>query len=448
MLSFGRLSLAKITKVQMKHPLLLTFILTLNLSLACSATNENPRTNYSNSISIPLGGNTYQTAGDFKEKIGEAGIMSWSSSSSAFSLYVKSSIEKDVLISLELIPQEADSEISIDLNGNQIVALKKGQSGIIEVAEMQLFPGYNEIILKGIQKSGSDYAKVSNLIIAYEGELELEYVKDNIDNRFYWGRRGPSVHLSYTLPDNKNFKWFYNEVTVPVGSDPIGSYFMSNGFAEGYFGIQVNSEIERRILFSVWSPFKTDNPEDIPEEERIILLKKGEDVYTGEFGNEGSGGQSFLKYNWKAGETYSFLNSVEPDGKGNTIYTAYFKDPEVGEWMLIASFLRPKTDTWFKRPHSFLENFVAESGYLERTANYGNQWAADAEGNWLELNEAKFTGDDIAIRGYRKDYGGGEKSGQFYLRNGGFFKGIIELNSMHQRESNGIAPIIDFNNLH
>ena len=32
---------------------------------------------------------------------------------------------------------------------------------------------------------------------------------------------------------------------------------------------------------------------------------------------------------------YSFLKSVEPDGNGNTIYTAYFKDPEEGEWKLI-----------------------------------------------------------------------------------------------------------------
>jgi hypothetical protein len=47
------------------------------------------------------------------------------------------------------------------------------------------------------------------------------------------------------------------EITVPVGQDPIGSYFMANGFGEGYFGFQVNSKTERRVLFSVWSPFRT-----------------------------------------------------------------------------------------------------------------------------------------------------------------------------------------------
>jgi hypothetical protein len=222
---------------------------------------------------------------------------------------------------------------------------------------------------------------------------------------------------------------------------------MTNGFGEGYFGIQVNSEVERRILFSVWSPFKTDNPGEIPDEEKVILLKKGDGVYTGEFGNEGSGGQSYLKYAWKAGQTYSFLNSVTPDGKGNTVYTAYFLDHELGEWMLIASFLRPKTDTWYKRPHSFLENFVPETGNQERTANYGNQWAADAQGNWLELTEAKFTGDDIAKRGYRKDFEGGEKAGQFYLRNDGFFNSSVELNSLHQRKAKGVSPTVSFDKL-
>lgn len=397
---------------------------------------------------IPLGGNTFQTQGSSTEKIGSDGIVNWKNADTEFSVFVKSATDADVLLSLEITAQKSNSQISIELNGQEeLIHLLAGKTGIIPIGNFSLLKGYNEIKLRGVEKSGTDYSKIKSVQLEAERQLALNYVKDNIDNRFYWGRRGPSVHLTYSLPEDENFQWFYNEVTVPVGSDPIGSYFMANGFAEGYFGIQVNSETERRILFSVWSPFKTDNPNEIPAEEKIILLKKGEDVYTGEFGNEGSGGQSFLKYSWKAGETYSFLNSVQPDGKGNSIYTAYFLDPEKGEWMLIASFLRPKTDTWYKRPHSFLENFVPESGYLERTANYGNQWAADAEGNWLELTEAKFTGDDIAKRGYRMDYEGGEKSGQFYLRNGGFFNGIIELNSMHQRKSIGKSPTVDFEKL-
>jgi hypothetical protein len=59
------------------------------------------------------------------------------------------------------------------------------------------------------------------------------------------------------------------------------------------------------------------------------LLKKGKDVHTGEFGNEGSGGQSYLKYNWKAGNTYRFLLKGEPVANNYTNYTAYFFATEI-----------------------------------------------------------------------------------------------------------------------
>lgn len=97
--------------------------------------------------------------------------------------------------------------------------------------------------------------------------------------------RGVVPKQSYLL----GLKSLYNEVTVPEELDEIGNYFMANGFGGGYCGIQVNSEMERRILFSVWSPCSTDNPENIPEEQRIRMLAKGENVHVGEFGNEGSG---------------------------------------------------------------------------------------------------------------------------------------------------------------
>ncbi|WP_051315336.1 DUF3472 domain-containing protein [Algoriphagus terrigena] len=400
------------------------------------------------SIEIPLGGNVFQTQGESKEKINAEGVQTWGNPASEFSVYFKSDTAATVFLDLEILPQEGESTISVELNGQTLESnLSAGDSGIYEIGELRLVPGYNKVKLRGLEKTAADFARIKSLWIRHEGQLALDFVRDNVDNRFYWGRRGPSVHLSYALPEERNFKWFYNELTVLPGEDPIGSYFMANGFGEGYFGIQVNSESERRILFSVWSPFSTDNPGDIPEDQKIKLLMKGEGVYTGEFGNEGSGGQSFLKYNWVAGTTYRFLNSVEPDGKGNTVYTAYFFAPEVGEWMLIASFLRPKTDTWYKRPHSFLENFIPESGHMERRVFFNNQWAMDRDGHWTELTEAKFTGDDIAKRGYRKDFTGGSDSGKFYLKNGGFFNDATELLGMHQRAAKGMVPEIDFGKL-
>ena len=270
--------------------------------------------------------------------------------------------------------------------------------------------------------------------------LKLTYVKED----FYWGRRGPSVHLSYTTPENTDILWFYNEITVPEKEDVIGSYYMANGFGEGYFGMQVNSETERRILFSVWSPFETQDPKSIPEEYRIILLGKGEGVTTGEFGNEGSGGQSYKVFNWKAGNTYKFLLKGEPSVNNSTDYTAYFYDPETAKWNLIASFRRPHTSTYLKRPHSFLENFRTEVGHISRMGEYTNQWIMDTKGQWHELTKAKFTADATARKGSREDYAGGAVGNKFFMKNCGFINEMTTIDTFHERIANGVAPVIDF----
>ena len=399
----------------------------------------------STTISIPLGGNSYQISGNNNETINENGIDAWQNPDSEFAIYFSTSTAKNVFISLDILEQKENSEIIFSTEDkSKQIKFETGNTGKIKVGEFLLKQGYNVLKLKGISKKGIDYAKIKNLVLEYEGNAELSFVKENSNNRFYWGKRGPSVHISYNLPKNKNIKWFYNEITVAVGKDPIGSYFMANGFGQGYFGIQVNSETERRILFSVWSPNNTNNPNDIPNDEKIKLLKKGDGVKSGEFGNEGAGGQSYKLYNWKAGNTYKFLNSIEPDGKGNTVYTAYFKVEETGKWILIASFLRPKTNSWYTNAHSFLENFDNKKGFKQRKVLFSNQWICDSNGEWTEVNKGVLTGDDIAVSKYRLDFEGGIENNAFYLKNGGYFNGDSPLYSVFQRQTTNIKPVVDF----
>ena len=398
---------------------------------------------------IPIGGNTYLTSSaETRDEVTAQGISTWTEPGSIFSTYFKIDKAGTVMLQLALQASDGAGKIKITLQGRSKEVKIPAHAELVDAGKFKIeAPGYVRVDFQGIRKTSQHFASLKSLIIQANQALHLTYVKDNEDNRFYWGRRGPSVHLHYSLPPGKDFKWFYNEIEVPVGEDPEGSYFMANGFGEGYFGMQVNSATERRILFSVWSPFKTDRPAEIPENEKIRLLKKGKDVYTGEFGNEGSGGQSFFRYPWRAGTTYRFLNAVEPDGKGNTIYTAYFFAPEAGQWKLIASFLRPKTNTWYKRPHSFLENFMDTKGYAGRRAFYKNQWAREVDGNWVELDGARFTGDDIARRGYRADRSGGQDKDHFFLRNGGFFNDQVELGKTFTRLKNNRPPEIDFPSL-
>ena len=235
----------------------------------------------------------------------------------------------------------------------------------------------------------------------------------------------------------------YSEITVPTGNDVIGSYFMANGFDDGYFGMQVNSAIERRILFSVWSPFDTDDPKKVPQNQKVLLIRKGKDVTTGEFGDEGSGGQSYLRFDWKAGNTYKFLLRALPVANNHTNYAAWFYAPEEKRWRLIASFSRPATNNYLSGLYSFLENFEPENGNITRKAYYQNQWVRTKSGEWKSLNKAIFTYDDTAKKGYRLDYSGGVEGARFYLRNCGFFNDKTPDQSVFSYPANTSAPNIN-----
>jgi hypothetical protein len=308
-----------------------------------------------------------------------------------------------------------------------------------------LKPGYYYLDLKGLNKNATEYANVEAITLGGNSTSSgTEFVKEDY---FYWGRRGPSVHLSYKAPlSASDIVYFYSEVMVPQGNDIIGSFYMANGFNDGYFGMQVNSSSERRILFSVWSPYDTQDPNQIPPEYKVVLLNKGSGVISNDFGNEGSGGQSYLVYDWKAGNSYQFLLKAEPTGNNNTIYSAYFYPPEQGSWKLIAQWQRPFTNSYLSGLYSFLENFDTRTGPVSRQAYYNNQWIYDTNNQWFEITGAIFTTDDTGRSKARLDYAGGiNNSGDgFYLKNCGFFSDYSTVDSYHERIQKGQKPEIDF----
>jgi len=399
---------------------------------------------------IPIGGNTFahnEPAG--AKLITNNGVEGWSDAKVQFTTYFR--IHQPGTITIWVWAKaNAESRLQIGLAGrSKTVNVGGGGLKRYEVGEWKVTDtGYLKIMLTGLSKTGEHFPDIASYEVAGTAiSTKTVYVKNNEGNFFYWGRRGPSVHLKYPFPDGIQVKWFYNEVTVPQGQDVVGSFFMTAGFNEGYFGMQVNSATERRILFSVWSPFHSDNPKSVPPEQRIIMLKKGGEVATGEFGNEGSGGQSFLRYNWRADVTYKFLLKGEPMGNNTTTYTAYFFAPEKSEWLLIASFRRPQTTTWLKGFHSFLENFIPEQGDKNRQVFFGNQWIADANGHWTELTKAIFTYDATAKAGYRVDYAGGVRSNQFFLKNCGFFSDYTPYGSVFERNATQQQPVIEWDKL-
>ncbi len=399
------------------------------------------------SFTIHTAGNTYR-AGTEREDRFNGNIIGWSNPNTTFNTYFRTKAKGQIDIAIHA-RSSAKTEIYLNLDRKQssINISNKDWQKIIVGKWNLTDTGYHELRFS----THSTDARIDIDSIYISGPAtneEVVFIPNNQDNFYYWGRRGPSVHLSYDIPKEKNIEWFYNEITVPVGSDPVGSYFMADGFSVGYFGFQVNATDRRHVLFSVWSPFGTDNPQEIPEDKKIKLLKKGDNVHTGEFGNEGSGGQSYLVYPWKAGTTYKFLLHAKPNEDSTTDFTAYFYAPEYGKWQLIASFKRPHTYTFLKGLHSFLENFDPEMGNTPRLGNYGNQWACTSNEEWLPIRKAVFTIDATGHKNYRKDYASGSSENVFFLKNGGFFSNFTKANSLFTRSEQGnIKPEIDFSEL-
>ena len=400
-------------------------------------------------VSIPTKGNSWLINDISKTRsvITSDGVENWSDPSDIIRTFFYIEIPGKISLGIKGNVRQGSSIIKVsfgDLSKN--ITLSNTESKIIYIGEFKVDEiGYYFVDMQGIQKQGDAFADITAILLGNDGNSDfVNYVKDD----FYFGRRGPSTHLIFDNPEGvEEVEWFYNEIEIPEGNDVIGSYFMAAGCKEGYFGIQVNSQTERRILFSIWSPYQTDDPGAIPDDQKIILLKKGAMVNTGEFGNEGSGGQSYKVFNWKTKTRYRFLLGAKPNDNHSTIYSAYFYDPEIEKWDLIARFNRPKTKTYLKGLYSFLENFEPSMGVVERRGGYYNQWVLDASGNWHDINEARFSADATARKDARLDYSGGSNGQGFYLKNCGFTNDWIEIGTRLVREKSSAPPSIDFSSL-
>lgn len=274
---------------------------------------------------------------------------------------------------------------------------------------------YYQIALRATQKANKPIADIQ--AVQLSGSIAGS-IHANTKPR----RNAASVHLMYPLPDSVKAVAFYNEITVPKDADIPYSYYMATGFKRGYFGMQVNSKTERRVIFSVWDAGnEAVDRNKVADTNKVKLVAKDDDVIASDFGNEGTGGHSHLVYNWKADSTYKFLVTAAPDSATNTTtYSGYFYAPELKAWKFIAAFRAPHDGEKLQHLYSFLEDFAGVNGQQYRKAYYGNAWVQDEDRQWTELSTATFSTDVTGKAGDRTDFGGGVDGGKFYLWNGGF----------------------------
>ena len=259
----------------------------------------------------------------------------------------------------------------------------------------------------------------------------------NLDPR----RNTASVHLRFPTDSNAVVTGFYNEVMAI--DDPVATYYMACGFARGYFGMQVNSATERRIIFSVWDAADGTSAKDrttVASENYTQLVAKGDGVEASVFGNEGTGGHSHLVYPWKTGSTQRFFVTAAMAGT-TTTYSGYWFNPDKSSWQLIASFRAAKDGKGLRRLYSFSENFGGNNGHLRRKARFGSQWIRLADGSWQELTTATFS-HDATGKENRLDRFMGVEKGAFFLSHGGFVPGYTTSGTAFTRPPSGKAPQI------
>jgi len=369
------------------------------------------------------------------------GLYNWTDTKKQVQFYFKIRRTGDLQLSLLLKNDVAGNKLSVSVAGRNFTVIvppskefKRVKIGSANIRDT----GFYTVTLSSPVKKGNTIADIRSLELSGNASENVHF---NPKSR----RNSASVHLFYPLPDSIKILSFYNEVTIPKGADVLHSYYMACGFARGYFGIQVISPTERRVIFSVWDAGNEAVDRDkVTDENKVQLIAKGVDVFADGFGNEGTGGHSHWVYDWKTDETYKFQVTATVDTVANTTtYTGYFFIPEIQKWKLIASFKAPKDGKPLRKLYSFVENFWGTNGQLYRKAYFGNQWIRKDWGEWKELSTARFSYDVTGKAGDRIDYGAGADNNKFYLWNGGFRSSGTRFNDEFIRAATNEKPVID-----
>ena len=364
----------------------------------------------------------------------EHGITGWKDAGLRVSWFgeLKASGKLSASVSLH-VPKGHTSKFQLAIGDQKHEAVSKGDS--VSFGEYTISqPGYVHFELSSLNGK-HEAGDIQELMLDGPAVADAHF---NLEPR----RNAASVHLVYPTPKDAHIAMFYNEVTAVA--DPVATYYMACGFARGYFGMQVNSPTERRIIFSVWDAASGQKAKDrttVSKDDQTQLISKGEGVEASVFGNEGTGGHSHLVYPWKTGQAQRFVVTAKPDGE-HTIYAGYWFHPEKQKWQLMASFRAPKDGKWLRGLYSFSEDFDGANGHLQRKALYGPQWIKLDDGTWTELTTATFSHDPTG-KTSRLDRFMGVEDGRFFLSQGGFVLGFTKFGDPFTRPATGSPPMVE-----
>jgi hypothetical protein len=158
---------------------------------------------------------------------------------------IKSAGSLNCAVALRL-PEGAVSKLRLTVAGQSREATVTGAGTNLLTASFGSFeikgPGYQRVALQSLNERGRPCGDLDALLLEGPAAAGAHF---NLKAR----RNAASVHLAYPVPKGTNVEAFYCEMTGL--EDPLWTYYMACGWHRGYFGMQVNSPTERRIIFSV-----------------------------------------------------------------------------------------------------------------------------------------------------------------------------------------------------
>ncbi len=180
---------------------------------AAPGNQSNPLMHDANKIIVPVGGNTWTINGG---NITNNGLTQWESSATSVKTYIYLSQNGTLNLSINMKPG-GKNLLKLTIQGvSKQVTVEGSLEKEFYVGKWEhVNKGYVIIELQGVSKTADSFGTVTTFGISGTSiNIETAFVKDNIDNYFYWGRRGPSVHLKYNIPSSQ-ITDFYSEIQVP-----------------------------------------------------------------------------------------------------------------------------------------------------------------------------------------------------------------------------------------
>ncbi|MBV9988309.1 MAG: DUF5077 domain-containing protein, partial [Chitinophagaceae bacterium] len=192
---------------------------------------------WSQSPVIVPGNTGYAVPAESKNMFSGDGVQGWTDTRQQLSYFFYAHKAGDLSIGLNARNAVAGSILQVAVAGQKFLVrvpasrtFKSVGAGTVHLRDS----GFYSITISALKKSGTTIADIQSIFLSGPPSSSLHF---NTKPR----RNAASVHLKYPLADSVKAIYFYNELTVPAGYDPVHSYYMACGFARGYFGMQVNS---------------------------------------------------------------------------------------------------------------------------------------------------------------------------------------------------------------